>query len=181
MLASSSTHAGNSALRCDGALTPSSSSLSSLCRGITVTSSISHRKPTSLGTRPGGRGRAIACRCASLKVTSTMCPVLNHFLSDLRHEVDALGASLSAELQSANHSLRASTVTHVCLTLCLHQWHSQSTTFTSPAAHYDSNSGSGCAACPALGLVSRRQHHRHRALPSMSPHSQVSMFFLFSV
>lgn len=33
--------------------------LSSLCRGTTVTSSISHRKATSEGTSPEGRGKAI--------------------------------------------------------------------------------------------------------------------------
>lgn len=47
-------------------LTPSSSSPSSLWRGITVTSSISQRKPTSLGVRPGGSGRAIVCLGAYL-------------------------------------------------------------------------------------------------------------------
>jgi hypothetical protein len=34
---------------------------SSRCRGTTVTSSISHRKATSEGTRPEGRGKAMAC------------------------------------------------------------------------------------------------------------------------
>lgn len=33
---------------------------SSLCRGTIVTSSISQRKATSVGTRPGGSGSAIA-------------------------------------------------------------------------------------------------------------------------
>lgn len=43
--------------------TPRSSSPSSLCRGITVTCSISHRKPTSEAVRPGGRGNAmLECR-----------------------------------------------------------------------------------------------------------------------
>lgn len=39
--------------------TERSSMLSSRCRGTTVTSSISHKKATSEGTRPWGRGRAI--------------------------------------------------------------------------------------------------------------------------
>lgn len=39
--------------------TPRSSMLSSRCRGMTVTSSISHKKATSFGTRPLGNGRAI--------------------------------------------------------------------------------------------------------------------------
>lgn len=42
-----------------GRLTPSNSSLSSRCRGMTVTSSISQRKAISAGTRPGGSGRAM--------------------------------------------------------------------------------------------------------------------------
>lgn len=52
---------------------------SSLCRGTMVTSSISQRKATSVGTRPGGRGSAMVklvgsrrkrCDCSvySLKV-----------------------------------------------------------------------------------------------------------------
>jgi hypothetical protein len=40
-------------------LTPSNCKLSSLCRGITVTSSISQRNATSDGINPGGKGRAI--------------------------------------------------------------------------------------------------------------------------
>jgi hypothetical protein len=47
-------------------LTPNSSRPWSFCRGITVTSSISQRKPTSLGVSPGGRGRAILYRDAFL-------------------------------------------------------------------------------------------------------------------
>lgn len=34
--------------------------LSSFCLGTMVTSSISHMKATSVGTRPGGSGRAIS-------------------------------------------------------------------------------------------------------------------------
>lgn len=40
-------------------LTERSSMLSRRCRGTTVTSSISHRKATSEGTRPNGRGKAM--------------------------------------------------------------------------------------------------------------------------
>lgn len=40
-------------------LTPSNCRLSSRCRGITVTSSISHRKAISDGRRPAGNGNAI--------------------------------------------------------------------------------------------------------------------------
>jgi hypothetical protein len=40
-------------------LTPSKSRLSSFWRGITVTISISQRKATSVGERPGGRGNAM--------------------------------------------------------------------------------------------------------------------------
>jgi len=40
-------------------LTPSSWRLSSLWRGITVTNSISQRKATSDGVKPGGRGSAM--------------------------------------------------------------------------------------------------------------------------
>ena len=40
-------------------LTPKSSRASRRWRGITVTCSISQRKPTSLGVSPGGRGRAM--------------------------------------------------------------------------------------------------------------------------
>lgn len=40
-------------------LTPINSRLSSFCRGITVTISISHKKATSDGVRPGGRGNAM--------------------------------------------------------------------------------------------------------------------------
>jgi hypothetical protein len=36
--------------------------LSSLCLGTIVTSSISHKKATSDGTSPGGRGKAMAVR-----------------------------------------------------------------------------------------------------------------------
>lgn len=43
--------------------TLNNSMLSNLCRGTTVTNSISARKATSDGTRPGGNGRAI---CAIL-------------------------------------------------------------------------------------------------------------------
>jgi hypothetical protein len=39
--------------------TPSNSRLSSFWRGITVTISISQRKATSAGVRPGGRGNAM--------------------------------------------------------------------------------------------------------------------------
>jgi hypothetical protein len=42
-------------------LTPNRSSLSSRWRGMTVTISISQRKATSEGVKPGGSGRAI-CR-----------------------------------------------------------------------------------------------------------------------
>lgn len=42
-----------------GVHTPRSSSPPSLCRGMTVTSSISHRKAISGGVSPGGRGNAI--------------------------------------------------------------------------------------------------------------------------
>lgn len=43
--------------------------LSSRCRGMTVTSSISHRNATSFGTRPRGNGRAIfAGRAVMLKL-----------------------------------------------------------------------------------------------------------------
>lgn len=38
------------------------SMLSNLCLGTTVTSSISHKKATSEGTSPGGRGRAMMVR-----------------------------------------------------------------------------------------------------------------------
>lgn len=40
-------------------LTPRSSSPSSRCRGTTVTSSISQRKATSGGVKPGGKGDAM--------------------------------------------------------------------------------------------------------------------------
>jgi len=40
-------------------LTPSSSSPSSRCRGMTVTISISQRKAISGGVKPGGNGKAI--------------------------------------------------------------------------------------------------------------------------
>ena len=43
-------------------LTPSSWSPSSRWRGITVTSSISHRNAVSGGVKPGGNGRAIVQR-----------------------------------------------------------------------------------------------------------------------
>lgn len=42
-----------------GAHTPRSSRLSSLWRGMTVTSSISHRNAISGGVSPGGRGNAM--------------------------------------------------------------------------------------------------------------------------
>lgn len=42
-----------------GILTPSRLRLSSFWRGMTVTISISQRKATSAGARPGGRGNAI--------------------------------------------------------------------------------------------------------------------------
>lgn len=49
-------------------LTPSNSRESSRCRGITVTSSISHRKPTSFGVRPGSRRSAMSvCCCHALR------------------------------------------------------------------------------------------------------------------
>jgi hypothetical protein len=40
-------------------LTPSNCRPSSLCRGITVTSSISHKNATSEGVNPGGKGNAM--------------------------------------------------------------------------------------------------------------------------
>jgi hypothetical protein len=52
-------------VRCGGGgarvLTERSSMLSSLCLGTIVTCSISHRKATSEGTSPGGRGSAMLC------------------------------------------------------------------------------------------------------------------------
>lgn len=55
------------------ALTPSSSRDSSLCRGVIVTSSISHKKPTSLGVSPGGRGSAILSGVALQYAVQEMC------------------------------------------------------------------------------------------------------------
>jgi hypothetical protein len=51
-------------------LTPSNSSESRRWRGMTVTSSISQRKPTSLGVRPGGRGRAITREAEEIEVVA---------------------------------------------------------------------------------------------------------------
>jgi hypothetical protein len=49
---------------CGALHTPNNSSPSSLWRGITVTSSISHRNAISGGVSPGGRGNAmLATRC----------------------------------------------------------------------------------------------------------------------
>lgn len=46
-----------------GVLTASKSKLSSFWRGTTVTISISQRKATSVGVRPGGKGNAMFDRC----------------------------------------------------------------------------------------------------------------------
>lgn len=45
----------------EGGRTESNCIVSSLCRGTTVTSSISHKKAISEGTSPRGKGNAIVC------------------------------------------------------------------------------------------------------------------------
>lgn len=51
-------------------LTPNKSRLSSRCRGTTVTISISHKNATSIGVRPGGKGKAMS---TSNCVTFDLC------------------------------------------------------------------------------------------------------------
>jgi hypothetical protein len=56
-----------------GRRTPSNARASSRCRGMTVTSSISHRNAISGGVSPGGRGSAIAATRQVVVASATCC------------------------------------------------------------------------------------------------------------
>lgn len=75
-----------------GRLTPSNSNLSSFCRGMTVTSSISHRNAISGGVKPGGSGNAmistrvgVGALVVRSRVTQTRRSVFGSSQNKVRH------------------------------------------------------------------------------------------------
>lgn len=170
---------------CYGALTPSSSRPSNFCRGITVTSSISQRKPTSDGVRPGGSDSAILYRCALLQERSNCMQTLRDvpfYLGQWDARMTP-GKRRGAAGQSEWGSEGRSNLNIICTTpsraTC--QLNTSVTILSRPASSVRDGNRYRCAPCTVVHVVPRRQSHCDRTLPRMyiTCHGQVRSMFSF--